>query len=350
MNKRITKIAGTILSALALISLALPIYNMVIGEGETWFATFRGFNLVEFSPWGSFVLILPLLLIGIAHSRLDDKVKTIVNMVLFMLGMTSIYAANVAMRDWVYVNASDHVNVYGSLVVHVVFVLLSATLFHISFSIKEYNEVALPVKPIDIYNEKFTLCPYPVKFSKFGKELPHIDFDGCISFFTEDGYFAALGHGENAEYISNGCIDVSDDNRLYGFAMRTMPFGIYGSFYEDHPVPPHEMQILPFEQVSAGEAELFLPDKDHKFSKTPVTLTPVNMTNIECRLLKEIPDKMSIDGAVVVQHGKIATVVSGCDAENETINCISAELVAVDLARMVYEQKVLEKMRMLEDI
>lgn len=347
MFKKITKIAGITLSALALISLALPMYHATIGEGETWIATFRGFDLVELSPWGAVLLLLPLLTSGIICSTLDNKTKTILNMGLFLLGSVSIYSANFAMREWIYAEASGYVQVYGSLIIYAALILSAAILFHLHCNTKDKNSATtLLVEPIDIFDEHFSLCPHTVKFTKFGKNLEHVEFDGCISFSTDDGYFAALGHGDDEEYIDHGCIEFSDeDDTVRGFATRTMPYGLYGSFYEDCESMRWRLKILPFPEVTEGDARLLLPDGDGDFSEIPVTLNPICVTHIDCRLSEDLKTKSSIYGAVIVQHGKIAAVVSEYDKENKKYICVSSEISAADLARMVYEQKVAEKMR-----
>ena len=342
--KNFARVIGTIFALLAMASLFLPLYHAEIEVGDAWSVTLRGVNLVEFSAWGTLVRAIPLIFIAIAYSRLNIQTKTVLTLGVYALDIVSLQSANTAMRKWIYTEATGYVASYGNLIIYGGLVFSAVLFFYLYCNIagKEESE-SVSVKPIDILKEKFLLCPHPVEFTKMEKRLPYEEFNGCMSFSTEEGYFTALGHGVDEKYIKNGCVEVADDDRLYGFAMRSTRHGVYGSFYEDYANAPCKKKILPYREVSASSATLLIPAEGGSFSEHPVTLNPVEMMNIGCYPKEDVADT-DIDGAVIIQHGKIAAVVSGYDAENAKFDCVSAELVAADLARMVYEQKVLEDM------
>ena len=63
------------------------------------------------------------------------------------------------------------------------------------------------------------------KFDGQGTEFS----EGVISFVTDDGYFASLGHSEDHEYLEKGAIDlysqqgVIDELEVIDWALRTLP-------------------------------------------------------------------------------------------------------------------------------
>ena len=337
MNTKHLKTAGAISSALALISLALPVFKTVFDGGETWAATFRGINLVEFSPWGIIVLLVPLILSGIGYSKLNDAAKTMLNMSAFLLGLVSLYNAIYAMREWVYSHATGYVYVYGSFIIYAVLLIISAVLFHICCNIKQVTNTTSSVSPIYIYNEDFILSDTVYKFSKFTKDTETIDFDGAISFSTEDGYFVALGQGENEEYINNGCIELFDGDDNVGFAIKTTPNGIFGSFYGWMLSPAKaKCKVKAFNDIYDGLAQLWLPNE-----KKVVEITVKDIADIYCRFPEKCPNPFSLLGSPILQDGKIAAVLSDFDEHTGLFSCISAEIVAADLMQMVCKQRAI---------
>lgn len=73
--------------------------------------------------------------------------------------------------------------------------------------------------------------------------------EGCISFFTHQGFFAALGHNESdtsvpytdAEVCAIG--SASDELVQAGRVLVSQPTGVYGAFYGDY--EPPILDIMP---------------------------------------------------------------------------------------------------------
>lgn len=333
MSKKNMRVAGIVLSILALISLILPIYGTNIREGEGWLVDLRGYDVSEFSVWGIFVILMPIMTIGVMWSKLSDKSKFIITIALGAFGIVSVYLANSAVREWIYNIADGFVYVYGGLSVYVLLFALSAIFFCIFCNMKEENVKSISVSPVDIYEEEFILPDGKYTFSVLKKGNETAQFPGNISFATADGYFAAIG-----QFDGSRSVEVLDGDENVGFEMRTMPSGIYGAFYEGMGnIGSAKFKLKPFSEVRNGKSELWFGGK-----KTEVDLDVKNFINIRCTLCDEVENPNELSGGVIIQDGKLASVVSESIDGEDVFTCISAEQVAADLGRMIYEQRILE--------
>jgi len=57
MIRKTFKYFSMVLSVFSLITLWFPVFSTRITDGESWNMVVRGYNLAEFSPWGSVVLL-----------------------------------------------------------------------------------------------------------------------------------------------------------------------------------------------------------------------------------------------------------------------------------------------------
>lgn len=203
---------------------------------------------------------------------------------------------------------------------------------------------------LGVYARQYLFIKHLKKFDGHGTEF----FEGVVSFVTDDGYFASLGHSEDHAYLEKGAIDLyaqhgdADESEVIGWALRTSPTGIHGKFADGY-VPPVEckMKVLPIKDIHLDSAEVWMPF---------LASDPIRYTGKIVELPKEsamgsiifeadeaniIGIHKGIEGSVIVQDGKIAAVVRGVNGKH--LECVSAELVAVDLFRMMYEQSFVEK-------
>ncbi len=175
--------------------------------------------------------------------------------------------------------------------------------------------------------------------------------EGCVSFITSQGFFAALGHNEEPGAIPY------DGSELYAFqpnseepvqagkVLCSKPSGVYGAFYDDYFAPVRsKMGVAELRDLKIGEpAELYLSDENGKLSV------------IQGRIVALFPDKphpvlFEVDdsrfsgategcsGSVIIQGGRLAAVVAGAN-ENPAVllYCTSAEQMLSDLKEMIYD-------------
>ncbi len=355
MKKRICKIVGTIFVLLALTALVLPAYNTYIDDGEAWNVALRGYNMIEFSPWGILAVLLPVAMLGIAYCNLNERIKTLPLMAVSALSIVSIHCGMVSMRTWIYSVATGFVYTHSNWGYYIGAVFVATVLFYLDFNrsedkhfksvedLCEYLESEnLSLSPIDVCEEKFSLCDYPYTFSRCGKGEGIKKFSGFISFATADGYFTALGYGEKPEYIESGCVEITKGEKNIGYISEATNLTSYGVFYGNKmPNFKHKAKIMDFDKIESGCAEIWIPDESKSFEKIKVRITPLNKCNIEC-FAEEIPENTDICGAVVIQNGQITAVVSSYDEKRKCFKCISSELVAKRLVAISREDKILQ--------
>ena len=164
---------------------------------------------------------------------------------------------------------------------------------------------------------------------------------GVLCFATGEGYFTGISDGDithhfSAEYLKN--------DEAVAFVMGEMPTGIYGSFYEGQTFladPLMEVTIVPFENICEGEGEMKMPQKDGLTACEDVFIRPYSPVDIRVCSLEEWGDPAAV-GAAIMQGGELVGFVKEYDAANCEYKCISAEAMAVDLCRKVYEHRMAE--------
>ena len=100
MMKKIVKYSGIAFALLSLLSLSLPVFSTRITDGEACDLVVKGYNLVEFSPWGGIVLLAPLLLLGLMLSKLKNTTRTIGLIILFALNGVALCASTSSAYKW----------------------------------------------------------------------------------------------------------------------------------------------------------------------------------------------------------------------------------------------------------
>lgn len=99
--KKILTFIGIVLALFSLVSLNLPIYSTYIAESEGCDMVIKGFNLIEFSPWGGIVLLTPAVLIFFMLSKLKPEVKTVGVFGLLLLDGAALCGASSAAYSWI---------------------------------------------------------------------------------------------------------------------------------------------------------------------------------------------------------------------------------------------------------
>lgn len=188
------------------------------------------------------------------------------------------------------------------------------------------------------------------KFDGQGTEFS----EGVASFVTDDGYFASLGHSKDHAYLEKGAIDLYaqhgdiDEPELIGWALRTASTGIHGKFADGY-APPMEckMKVLPMKELSLDSAEVWMPFLASDPIRYTGKIIALPQKNVMDSIMFEADEPniigihKGIEGSVIVQGGKAAAIVRRVNGKQ--LECVSAELVAVDLFRMMYEQSFAEE-------
>ena len=345
---KILKIAGIILSVLTLYSLALPIYSTYISCD----IVVRGYNLVEFSPWGGVVVLAPLVLLGLTLSKLRNTTKTVGLIGLLVLNGVALCGSTYVAHTWMCDIATGYVEPHMSHLIYALLFTVATACFWVTYNfspnITSLNDLFLkeePIKvePIDHRKEKFFWCNKPYDFAKYKENGDVTMGESTLCFATSEGYFAGLNDGDTETYFN---IEALENDEAVAFVMGTMPTGIYGSFYEGQEFLKDldmTVDILPFNEIYQGEAELRIPDKDGCFSCGNVIIFPDVPNNIRVCSIRGLEDPPAI-GAAVMQGEELAAFVTEHDAENHEYKCISAEMMAMDLCRKIYEHRILEVM------
>ena len=95
------KVFGTIFNFASYIPMSLPMYKARIGKEESFEAVIRGFNLCEFSPWGSLLVTMPIILLAITCSKIKNKFKNLLLILFYMLNTVTVYNATSAADKWI---------------------------------------------------------------------------------------------------------------------------------------------------------------------------------------------------------------------------------------------------------
>lgn len=181
--------------------------------------------------------------------------------------------------------------------------------------------------------------------AKYKENGDVVNDKSTVCFATSDGYFAALDDSDTNEYFT---VELLENDGAIGFMMGNMPTGIYGVFYEDYNFRRDlEVDILPFNHIEKEGALVWILDDDDEDGAAgrvvEVQVTANSLQDIRVKIINESNE--NIIGCAVVQGLSLVGFVIDYDAKNHEYKCISAEVLAVDLCRKIYEHRVLEKMR-----
>lgn len=193
-------------------------------------------------------------------------------------------------------------------------------------------------------------------FVRTQKESGAILSEGCVSFVTSQGFFAALGHNEDrdsppymdAELVAQH-ID-SNEPIQAGKVLLSQPSGLYGAFYDDYEPPVFSsLQVASMQDIIVGKsAELWMPigtSEPRVFRGVVAALFPDKLHPV----LFEIIDSLfpgatfGCSGSVIVQDGKIVAVVAGANSNPaKLLYCTAAERMVDDLTQMIHELSISE--------
>lgn len=152
MMKKITKIIGVMFLVLAIWSLSFVIYETTLTDGETCKMVLKGFSILEFSPWASFVITVPLLMLGTMFSKLKDNTKTLLTSSLCAFDIFCLYIAHSATREWIYGIATGFVyNTSSMLMIYAVLLLIATMLFYTSCNATENQPFSIIPKVLEEY-------------------------------------------------------------------------------------------------------------------------------------------------------------------------------------------------------
>ena len=354
--KKIVKHIGIVFALLSLLSLFLPMFSTRITDGEFCNLVVKGYSLVEFSPWGGIVVLAPLVLLGLMLSKLRNTAQTVGLIVLFALNGVALCASTSAAYKWMCDVSAGFVEPCMYHVIYALLLFAAMVCFFVwcncSLNIKSLKDFfvgkeRIEVEPIDYRNEKFFWCNKPYDFAKYKENGDVIMGESTLCFATSEGYFAGLNDGDPEEYFN---IEALDDDRAVAFVMGTMPTGIYGSFYEDQKFLKDldmMVNILPFNEIYQGEAELRISYQNGGFTCRDVLVYPNTLNDIRVSSIDRLDDPPAI-GAAVMQGEKLAAFIIGYDAEKHEYKCVSAEMMAIDLCRKIYEYRVYQAMKQRE--
>ena len=348
--KRILRFLCAFLTLLSLASLSLPIYSTYITDGEACDMVIKGYNLVEFSPWGGIVLLAPFVLLGLMLSKLKSSIKTIGLFGLLLLDGVALCGATSAAYSWITDIATGFVEprmghlIYATLLFLLMLCLwVSYNVLPDKISIKNFFlKEDIAVEPVDYKKEKFYWCNRICDFAKYKENGETTMGESSLCFATSEGYFAALNDEDAKQYFN---IEVVDNEGAFAFVMGTMPTGIYGMFYEGQEFlkdPDMQVELRLFDDIDIGEAELRIPDKNGGFTCDEVKVSPLAPDNIIVSSIDGLEDPPAI-GAAVMQSGELIAFVTEYNAEKHEYKCISAEMMAIDLCRKIYEHRVYQE-------
>lgn len=353
--KRIFRFLCAVLALLSLASLTLPIYSTYITDGEACDMVIKGYNLAEFSPWGGIVLLAPFVLLGLMLSKLKSSVKTIGLLSLLLLDSVALCGATSAAYGWITDIATGFVEPHMGHLIYAMLLFLSMVCLWSSYKILPdkisfkdfFLKEDISVEPVDYKKEKFYWCNRICDLAKYKENGETTMGESSLCFATSEGYFAALNDEDTEQYFN---IEVVDDNGAFAFVMGTMPTGIYGMFYEGQEFlkdPDMQVELRLFDDIDIGEAELRIPNKNGGFTCDKVTASPHEPDNIIISSIEELEDPPAI-GAAVMQGGELIAFVTEYNAEKHEYRCISAEMMAIDLCRKIYEHRVYQAMKQRE--
>lgn len=199
--------------------------------------------------------------------------------------------------------------------------------------------------------ESALLCSTTFLFLRMDSEKNTIVSEGCMSFITQQGFFAALGHNEedtsipylNAELFAQS--SAADEPIQAGRVLLSRPTGVYGAFYDDYKPPVFsQMAVAALSELSIGApGELWMSvgaGEPQVFKGMIVALFPGKPHPV----LFEVTDNcfpgasFGSSGSVVVQNGKIAAVVAGANKNPaRLLYCTAAEQMLIDLKDMIHK-------------
>lgn len=200
-------------------------------------------------------------------------------------------------------------------------------------------------------SQTYHLCSSRFLFVRRGEGDDAAVTAGCVSFTTEYGAFAALGHGEGdgkATYADSevyACPAPGEDPVGVGVVLRSEESGLYGAFCDEPPETFASMSIAPLDSLRAGApAELWMPPEGSVKPRVYRGKIAALFPDKPFPVLFEADDpkfpgaSWGSSGSVVVQDKKIAAVVAGAnETPGSLLYCTAAETMAEAMWKMVVD-------------
>ena len=352
MSKKVLKCAGICFSLCAMLTLVLPMFSGHVTGVESWNMVIKGYNLIEFSAWGSIVLFVPIVLVGLMLSKLNTSIKNIGMMALLLLDAVALYKSSTSAYNWALQQTSEQVQIHPNQFLYIGLLLVSLACFYVVcnygkeekiMSVKDFFlKEKIVVEPVDFDEQNFFTCLRALDFAKYTEDGAVTLGECKMAFANDEGYFVALNDDDKQEYFN---IEALEDGEAIGYVMGNMPTGLYGRLYEDYDFrTDRDVSILKYPEIYEGEAELYIPQQSGGFTKDSVKILSINPNEIIVGEIDglEVPPAI---GALVMQGEELAAIVVEYDAENHNYKCISAHIMAIDLCRKIYEHKVFQQMQ-----
>lgn len=337
---------GVIFSVVSLFSLGLPILSTNITDGEAWNMVVKGYNMIEFSPFGSLVLMTPVLLIGLMFSKIKNSVKTVGILTLLLLDSFAMNCAYLDTYKWVEEQTTSYIKPYQNQIISCSLLFLAMICFYVDCNFVRGRRISLKdlflkkkllVDPVEFSEQKFFLCNRRCDFAKYKETGETVESKNNICFASAEGYFAVVNDDDDQEYID---VEPLGDAGAIGYIMGCMPTGIYGMFYENFDFKNGtEIKIKQYLDIKNGKADLWIPRENGEFKKENISIKKLDVDDIRFESQLNFDD--SIIGSAVIQDGDLVAIVTDYNEEKQEYKCIPAELMAVDLCRKIYEHRVL---------
>ena len=347
--KNITRYGGMIFALLALLSLGLPVFSTYISDVESGMVVVCGYNMVEFSPWGSIVVILPLLTIGLALSKMNVRIKTAGLLGLLPVAGVAMHYAVESAHDWINTIATGFVQSHMGHLIYALCWLISAICFWLSSNLPQRKNdpkttmlpPSITVKPVDYREEKFILCNKRYDMVEYTEKGQIALGEYTLLLATREGFFAGLGNPQASE---GHHLELTENGESVAFVMATMPTRLFGSFYEGQECfddPFAAVTIRPFCEIEKGKATIKFPGETVDDFWDDIYIDPRDINDIRLSGIEESESSRAI-GAAIFQGPDLIAFVTEYDASNREYKCISAEMIAIDFCRKIYEQRIRE--------
>ena len=136
------KVFGTIFNFASYIPLAFPMYKARIGKEENFEAVIRGFNFCEFSPWGSLLVTMPIVLFALTYSKIKNKYKNLLLILFYMFNTVIVYNATSAADKWIRGTADGFVHFRPYIVLYLLSMFFALACLYIhNHKYSDYCEV-----------------------------------------------------------------------------------------------------------------------------------------------------------------------------------------------------------------
>lgn len=128
---KILRFMSIVLALFSLASLSLPIYSTNITDGEACNLIVKGYNLVEFSPWGGVVILAPVALLGLMLSKLNDTIKMVGLLGLFTFNGVALCGSTSAAYKWICDVSTGFVEPHMNHLVYALLFFVATVCFYI---------------------------------------------------------------------------------------------------------------------------------------------------------------------------------------------------------------------------